>query len=211
MVASSSRQRSTTGAEPATITASVPLTAPATPPLTGESIISMPLAASPAATSAVTRGPVVDRSTKILTLLPLATPWAPSATSRTMSGLGRLTNTTSALSPTAAQLSASSAPFAARRSAAARRVSNTLSRLLLASRRVAIGKPIFPRPMNPTPSNMPHSSRRPSRRLLVVKFGPAFLYKRGYTLDHVAGHGAGREIQRLELQMGLQIVRQGAR
>ncbi len=86
----------------AIIIASVPFSAPVGPPLTGASTAVMPLAASPAATSFATRGPVVERSTKVFALPPSITPPLPSATAFTMSGVGRLTSTVSHLDATSA-------------------------------------------------------------------------------------------------------------
>ena len=101
---------------PATITASVPATAPATPPLTGESTAVMPFAASAAAISRAAVAPVVERSITVFTFDPPATPPAPSATSRTIGGVGRLSSTVSTAEATAADDAAARAPFAVERS-----------------------------------------------------------------------------------------------
>ena len=58
---SSGRTRSSSGAGPATMTASVPGDAPRTPPETGASRVAMPRPASAAATSAATACPVVEK------------------------------------------------------------------------------------------------------------------------------------------------------
>ena len=55
------------------MTASVPLSAPATPPLTGESTPTMPLAASAAAISRAIEAPVVERSSTVFTFEPAMT------------------------------------------------------------------------------------------------------------------------------------------
>ena len=62
-------------AGPETITASVPFSAPAGPPLTGASTATMPFSSRPLATSIAIRGPVVDKSMNVLTLLPATTPF----------------------------------------------------------------------------------------------------------------------------------------
>jgi len=98
---------------PEVITASVPLVAPATPPLTGASIAMMLLLASSAAIACAVRGPVVERSTKSRAFDPRAMPRSPSATSRTVSGRGRLAITMSARDATSAGDVAFSAPLLA--------------------------------------------------------------------------------------------------
>ena len=107
------RSRSHSVLGPEVITASVPLTAPAMPPLTGASMAVMPRSASPAATAFATCGPVVERSTKTRTRDPAATPRSPSATSCTTAGIGRLAITISAREATSAGEAAVSAPFTA--------------------------------------------------------------------------------------------------
>ena len=111
----------------ATITASVPLTAPATPPLTGASTAVMPFAASAAAISRAAVAPVVERSSTVLTLVPAMTPSAPSATLRTIGGSGRLRSTVSTAEATAAGDAAALAPFATSASMPSWRTSNTVS------------------------------------------------------------------------------------
>ena len=55
------------------ITASVPAFAPPTPPLTGQSTKVRPRPFSSAPIAAATRGPVVERSTTVVTAVPWAT------------------------------------------------------------------------------------------------------------------------------------------
>ena len=62
----------------------------------------MPRAASFSATSRATVGPVVERSTNTFAAPPATMPSGPSATSRTMAGVGRLTSTISASAATSA-------------------------------------------------------------------------------------------------------------
>ena len=98
-----------------TMTASVPAFAPVMPPLTGESTQPIWRSASLPATSVATPGPVVDRSIISRTFEPLMMPaLPPSATSRTMSGVGRLTSTISACEATSAGEAATCAPRAAK-------------------------------------------------------------------------------------------------
>ena len=97
------------------MTASVPAFAPVMPPLTGESTQPIWRSASLPATSVATPGPVVDRSIISRTFEPLMMPaLPPSATSRTMSGVGRLTSTISACEATSAGEAAICAPRAAK-------------------------------------------------------------------------------------------------
>jgi len=96
----------------ATITATVPFSAPVGPPLTGASTAAMPFAASVAATSLAATGPVVDRSMKVFTLAPVATS---AATFLTMSGVGRLASTVVADAATSAGEAARLAPRCTRR------------------------------------------------------------------------------------------------
>jgi hypothetical protein len=103
-----------TGLGQDTMTASVPALAPVTPPLTGASTQPMRRSASWPATSVATPGPVVERSIIRRTFEPLMMPaFPPSATVRTMSGVGRLTSTISACEATSAGEAASVAPRAA--------------------------------------------------------------------------------------------------
>src|SRR4051812_20640180 len=134
---------------PETMTASVPFTAPATPPLTGESTATILRVASSAAISCAARGPVVERSTNVLTFLPDAMPPSPSATCRTIAGVGRLTRTVSTAEATALGEVAAIAPRATNGCSAAARVSNTVREKPASSRRLAMGAPMLPRPMKP--------------------------------------------------------------
>ena len=111
IASSAGRSPSHTSFGPEVITASVPLTAPATPPDTGASIAVMPRAASPAATAFATRGPVVERSTKVFTREPDEIPSLPSTTSSTTAGTGRLAITISAREATSAGEDAVAAPL----------------------------------------------------------------------------------------------------
>ena len=95
------------------ITASVPFTAPATPPDTGASMAVMPRVPSAAAIDFATRGPVVERSTKVLTREPDAIPPSPSTTSSTTAGTGRLVITISARDATSCAEDAVAAPLLA--------------------------------------------------------------------------------------------------
>src|SRR4051812_2878701 len=110
----------------ATITASVPFTAPAMPPLTGESTYVMPFSASALATVPATPGPVVDTSMTILAV-PLMRPPGERATAWTIGGVGRLTNTIGASIATSPADAATRAPRAANGAVASALVSNTTS------------------------------------------------------------------------------------
>jgi hypothetical protein len=104
----------------ATMTASVPSRAPLTPPETGASSQWMPRSASPAAARIAAPGPIVESSIRRLTREPSAIPPGPSATSCTISGVGRLVSTTSVAAATSAGELAAWAPRSARRCVAAR-------------------------------------------------------------------------------------------
>src|SRR5438105_10591744 len=93
--------------------------------------------------------PTVERSTKRLTRLPSITPPAPVATSSEACSDGRLASTVSQRSAMSLGDDAACAPSATSLSTASFRVSNTVSWCFASIRRRAIGKPIFPRPMNP--------------------------------------------------------------
>src|SRR5260370_14413872 len=93
--------------------------------------------------------PTVERSTKRFTSLPSITPPVPVATSSEAGREGRLASTVSARSATSLGEEAACAPSATNFSTASLRWSNTTSRCKASIRRRAMGKPIFPRPMNP--------------------------------------------------------------
>src|SRR5260370_1429882 len=93
--------------------------------------------------------PMVERSTKRLARLPSIPPPAPVATSSEACSDGRLASTVSARSATSFGEEAACAPSATNLSTASLRWSNTTSRCLASIRRRAMGKPIFPGPMNP--------------------------------------------------------------
>ena len=131
------------------MTASVPLRAPARPPLTGQSTAVIFFSARPWATAVATRGPVVETSMKVLTLLPWISPPSPRVAFWTMAGVGRLAKTISAASPTAAGDAAALAPRAVRASTAAALVSKTVRLWPASSSRPAIKPPMRPTPMNP--------------------------------------------------------------
>src|SRR6266436_9207455 len=93
--------------------------------------------------------PTVERSTKRFTSLPSITLPVPVATSSEACSDGRLASTVSARSATSLGEEAACAPSATNLSTASLRWSNTTSRCLASIRRRAMGKPIFPGPMNP--------------------------------------------------------------
>src|SRR5262245_5011434 len=113
---------------PDAINASVPLAAPVTPPLTGQSICTMPFSLSNSNMRLAMTAPVVERSTKRRTRLPSMTPPLPVATSSTISGVGRLAITVSAASATSRAEPAACAPSAVSRSIGSRLVSDTMRR-----------------------------------------------------------------------------------
>ncbi len=86
---------------------------------------------------------------KRLTFSPSITPPLPVATSSEACSEGRLAITVSTSSATCLTEAPGRAPSATSRSIAAFCVSNTMSEWPASIRRRAIGKPIFPRPMNP--------------------------------------------------------------
>jgi hypothetical protein len=132
-----------------TITASVPSRAPLIPPLTGASTHWMPRAARPSATLVAVLGPVVERSTMVLTRAPSAIPASPSATRWRMSGVGRLVITISAAAATSAAELAGAAPRSTMDRTAGSLMSKTVTACPASSRRPTIGPPIRPSPTNP--------------------------------------------------------------
>jgi len=153
--------RSNSARSQAAITASVPFCAPETPPLTGESISAIPFAFRPAAIACVMRGPVVERSINVLTRPPEAMPFSPSATSRTMSGVGRLTIAASTAAASSRAEAAETAPRSTSGAVAARLVSKIVSLWPASMSRPAIGPPIRPTPMKPRCSAMLSGSPPP--------------------------------------------------
>ena len=149
MLSSAGLTASASAFGPDTITASVPFSAPPTPPLTGLSICTMSRCLSKSWIRTAICEPTVDRSTKRLTRLPSITPLAPVATSSEACSEGRLAITVSTRSATSLGEAAAYAPIATSLSTASLRVSNTTSWCLASIRRRAMGKPIFPRPINP--------------------------------------------------------------
>ena len=106
-----------------TITASVPLVAPPMPPLTGESTHATPRSDAAFATMPATVGPVVERSTSVLSRFPFR--MLPRLTACTMGGVGRLIKTMSADEATSSADEATLAPRAASGFTASALVSNT--------------------------------------------------------------------------------------
>src|ERR671915_215600 len=90
--------RSKEAGSPAAITARLPAAAPRTPPLTGESTVATPRAASSRPISSTVSAPVVDSSTQVPNPAPAARPRWPKATSRTTAGAGRAVGAISARS-----------------------------------------------------------------------------------------------------------------
>jgi hypothetical protein len=121
------------------MTASVPFSAPPTPPLTGLSICTMLCGFSASEMRIAIREPVVERSTKRRTFLPLETPSGPVATVKTTSGVGRLANTVSTRSAMSRGEEAAVAPSAVTRETIWPLVSNTTSRWPASIKRRAIG------------------------------------------------------------------------
>ena len=154
MTPSASFTASKSARGPDTITASVPFSAPPTPPLTGLSSWTMLRAFSRSWIFTAICEPMVERSMKRLTRLPSMTPPLPVATSSEACSEGRDAITVSTSSAMSLTDVPALAPSATSRSTAAFWVSNTVSLCPASISRRAIGKPIFPRPMNPISMTM---------------------------------------------------------
>src|ERR1700674_4683584 len=129
--------------------------------------------------------PTVERSTNRLTRLPSIAPLSPVTTSSEACSDGRLASTVSARSAMSFGDDAACAPSATNLSTASLRWSNTTSLCLASIRRRAMGKPIFPRPMNPM-SMMIRSSA-------LVDFGEHFA-RNSKTVDARGHAGIDRHL-----------------
>ena len=117
----------------------------------------MPSAFSSAAISRAAAGRMVLMSTATRPgRAPLATPCAPSMTSRTSGASGTIEITTSAALATSAGLAAARAPAASNGCIDASRRDQTVRAWPCFSRFCAIGRPMMPKPTNPTFINALH-------------------------------------------------------
>src|SRR6516165_7122224 len=132
------------------MTASLPSCAPMKPPLTGASTTSAPVCATSAASSGAVSGPIVAWMAMI-TGRPAAAATA-RTTSRTWPSSRTMTEMIPAAAAPSATLPAALAPASASGAIASGRVSYTIRPPGQAVSRVAIGVPIWPRPMNPAES-----------------------------------------------------------
>src|SRR5690606_5074818 len=143
--------RSSASASPPTITDSVPFSAPSLPPETGASSMATPRAASSPARRRVAAGATVLMSTSTL---PGSRPWtAPSSPTTTASRSGvsdTIVKTTSRPTAHSRGVAARAAPAAASGSSRSRVRLWTVTSCPAASRRLAMGAPIVPRPTKPT-------------------------------------------------------------
>ena len=138
---------SNAAASPPTMIASVPLSAPRGPPLTGASSTARPRCAPCRASRRARLGSDVLMSiTSEPSRAPSNTPRSPSIASSTIAGVGRQVIVTSADAAALAGSSASQAPRSPSRATASGRGSNTPTSCPASSSRIAIGAPILPAP-----------------------------------------------------------------
>ncbi len=131
--------------------ASVAASAPAVPPDTGASRCSIPRASSRAAMSRVATGEMVAMSTTIVPgCAPSTMPFAPSATASLSALAMTMVKTTSASAATSAGEPQARAPASTCGCIASGRRAHTASGCPARRRCSAIGRPMAPRPIQPT-------------------------------------------------------------
>ena len=149
------RTRARASLSPPTMMESVALMAPTSPPLTGASIMVPPLAATSAARRRVATGEMLLMS---ITTVPVAIvsrmPAGPAITASTSGVSGTIVMMMLACDATSAGELAAMAPAATSSVTAGVLRLNTTTEWPLASRCLAMGRPITPRPMKPTFSDM---------------------------------------------------------
>ena len=147
------------GSSPPTMIASSPVRALGTPPDTGASTRAIPRSFKAAPSSAV---PCGDDELMSISKEPIgsvvATPFSPSTAARTTWTFGSMVITTLARPPTSAGEVARPAPKVAASSSAAADMSKATTEWPASQSRRAIGRPIFPRPMNPIDPWCPRAS-----------------------------------------------------
>ncbi len=161
IVSSSGRTRSSAVASPPTMMDSDALMAPISPPLTGASSISAPRALASAAISRAVAGAMVLMSTMTMPGRSWSnTPCGPASTCRTSGESGTIVITTSVRAATSAGVAASVAPAWTSASTGARLRLCTTSEKPPLMRLSAMGRPMRPRPMNPTRSGISFLHKR---------------------------------------------------